>query len=85
MLWLLDSILADLASHQGTVKGSKKVAKQAPSKSQVNLGRIIFCNHVVVNCSVWCLDVRGDDMNMIIMLGGRHEVFGWSSVNEMIR
>ncbi|KAH7533793.1 hypothetical protein FEM48_Zijuj04G0169500 [Ziziphus jujuba var. spinosa] len=84
VLWLLDSILADLASHQGTVKGSKKVAKQAPSKSQVNLGRIIFCNHVVVNCSVWCLDVRGDDMNMIIMLGGRHEVFGWSSVNEMI-
>ncbi|XP_015880262.3 uncharacterized protein LOC107416292 [Ziziphus jujuba] len=35
VLWLLDSILADLASHQGTVKGSKKVAKQAPSKSQV--------------------------------------------------
>ncbi|XP_060966489.1 uncharacterized protein LOC115718005 isoform X1 [Cannabis sativa] len=34
-LWLLDSILDDLAVHQGTAKGSKKVAQQAPSKSQV--------------------------------------------------
>ncbi|KAF6163517.1 hypothetical protein GIB67_002522 [Kingdonia uniflora] len=32
---LLDSILADLENQQGTVKGSKKVVKQAPSKSQV--------------------------------------------------
>lgn len=35
VLWSLDSILADLASHQGTVKGSKKVVQQTPSKSQV--------------------------------------------------
>ncbi|RVW66906.1 hypothetical protein CK203_064091 [Vitis vinifera] len=35
VLWLLDNIHADLAIHQGTVKGSKKVAQQAPSKSQV--------------------------------------------------
>ncbi|KAF3445206.1 hypothetical protein FNV43_RR14900 [Rhamnella rubrinervis] len=35
VFWSLDSILADLASHQGTVKGSKKVVQQAPSKSQV--------------------------------------------------
>ncbi|KAJ0042671.1 hypothetical protein Pint_18580 [Pistacia integerrima] len=35
VLWSLDSILADLASHQGAVKGSKKVVQQASSKSQV--------------------------------------------------
>ncbi|KAK6255820.1 hypothetical protein SCA6_017125 [Theobroma cacao] len=34
-LWSLDSILADLTIHQGVAKGSKKVAQQAPSKSQV--------------------------------------------------
>lgn len=34
VLWAMDSIFADLASHQGTVKASKKVV-QAPSKSQV--------------------------------------------------
>ncbi|XP_071712967.1 uncharacterized protein [Rutidosis leptorrhynchoides] len=35
VVWCLDSIIADLALHQGTVKGSKKVVQQAPSKSQV--------------------------------------------------
>ncbi|XP_062107600.1 uncharacterized protein LOC133818622 [Humulus lupulus] len=35
IFWLLDSILDDLAVHQGTAKGSKRVAQQAPSKSQV--------------------------------------------------
>ncbi|KAK9272139.1 hypothetical protein L1049_002509 [Liquidambar formosana] len=35
VLWSMDSIVADLASHQGTVKGSKKVVQPAPSKSQV--------------------------------------------------
>ncbi|KAL5570846.1 hypothetical protein UlMin_020443 [Ulmus minor] len=35
VLWSLDSILADLAIHQGSTKGSKKVAQPAPSKSQV--------------------------------------------------
>ncbi|XP_068304033.1 uncharacterized protein [Pyrus communis] len=35
VLWSLDSILADLASHQGVAKGSKKAVQQAPSKSQV--------------------------------------------------
>ncbi|XWS30822.1 hypothetical protein CRYUN_Cryun23aG0023600 [Craigia yunnanensis] len=33
VLWSLDSILADLASHQGVTKGSKKVTQQASSKS----------------------------------------------------
>lgn len=37
VLWLWDGILADLASHQGTVKGSKKVAQQGHLKSQVAL------------------------------------------------
>ncbi|KAK8611601.1 hypothetical protein V6N13_131648 [Hibiscus sabdariffa] len=37
VLWSLDSILADLASHQGTTKGSKKVSQQAPSKSLVDI------------------------------------------------
>ncbi|OMO55484.1 hypothetical protein CCACVL1_27227 [Corchorus capsularis] len=35
VLWSLDSILADLASHQVVAKGSKKVTQQASSKSQV--------------------------------------------------
>ncbi|KAM1189721.1 hypothetical protein ACFX2J_025366 [Malus domestica] len=35
VLWSLDSILADLASHQGVAKGSKKAVQQAPLKSQV--------------------------------------------------
>ncbi|XVE78650.1 hypothetical protein DITRI_Ditri13aG0163500 [Diplodiscus trichospermus] len=35
VLWSLDCILADLTSHQGVTKGSKKVAQQAPSKSLV--------------------------------------------------
>ncbi|XWS36893.1 hypothetical protein CRYUN_Cryun20dG0124600 [Craigia yunnanensis] len=35
VLWSLDSILADLASHQGVTKGSKKVTQQASSKSLV--------------------------------------------------
>lgn len=35
MLWTLDSIIADLASHQGAAKGSKKVVQPASSKSQV--------------------------------------------------
>ncbi|KAJ0526224.1 putative transmembrane protein [Helianthus annuus] len=34
-LWCLDSIMADLAHHQGAVKGSKKVVQQPTSKSQV--------------------------------------------------
>ncbi|KAI7745800.1 hypothetical protein M8C21_007353 [Ambrosia artemisiifolia] len=34
-LWCLDSILTDLAFHQGAVKGSKKVVQQPTSKSQV--------------------------------------------------
>ena len=33
ILWSLDSILTDLAIHQGFTKGSKKVAQHAPSKS----------------------------------------------------
>ncbi|KAK4278010.1 hypothetical protein QN277_015915 [Acacia crassicarpa] len=33
--WSLDSILADLASHQGAAKGAKNVSQQASSKSQV--------------------------------------------------
>ncbi|KAJ4959971.1 hypothetical protein NE237_019881 [Protea cynaroides] len=35
VLWSLDSILSDLAIHQGATKVSKKVAHQAPSKAQV--------------------------------------------------
>ncbi|CAK9175611.1 unnamed protein product [Ilex paraguariensis] len=35
VLWSLDSILADLALHQGAIKGSKKVVQQVSSKSQV--------------------------------------------------
>ncbi|MBA0847985.1 hypothetical protein Goshw_026445 [Gossypium schwendimanii] len=35
VLWSLDSIQADLASHQGATKGSKKVPQPAPSKSLV--------------------------------------------------
>ncbi|XWS75579.1 hypothetical protein CRYUN_Cryun01aG0102700 [Craigia yunnanensis] len=35
LLWSLDSILADLARHQGVSKGSKKVTQQAASKSLV--------------------------------------------------
>ncbi|KAJ7960095.1 Transmembrane protein [Quillaja saponaria] len=35
VLWSLDSILSDFASHQGTTKGSKKVVQHASSKSQV--------------------------------------------------
>ncbi|XP_022637724.1 uncharacterized protein LOC106765090 isoform X1 [Vigna radiata var. radiata] len=35
VIWSLDSILADITSHQGTVKGSKKVVQQSSSKSQV--------------------------------------------------
>ena len=34
--WSLDSVLADLESHQLAAKGSKKVAQQVPSKSQVS-------------------------------------------------
>ncbi|KAJ6402460.1 hypothetical protein OIU84_014538 [Salix udensis] len=37
VLWSLDSIFSDLASHQGVAKGSKKVAQQSPSKSQGEL------------------------------------------------
>ncbi|XP_024978498.1 uncharacterized protein LOC112515799 [Cynara cardunculus var. scolymus] len=35
VLWSLDGIIADMALHQGAIKGSKKVVQQAPSKSQV--------------------------------------------------
>ncbi|GAB2279976.1 hypothetical protein Dimus_014613 [Dionaea muscipula] len=35
VLWLLDSILADLASQISSVKGSKKLTQALPSKSQV--------------------------------------------------
>ncbi|XP_054796315.1 uncharacterized protein LOC129301747 [Prosopis cineraria] len=35
VLWSLDSILADLANHQGAAKGAKTVAQQTSSKSQV--------------------------------------------------
>lgn len=35
VLWSLDGILADLASHQGAGKSSKKVVQQASRKSQV--------------------------------------------------
>ncbi|KAG6659940.1 hypothetical protein CIPAW_03G071300 [Carya illinoinensis] len=35
MLWSLDSIFNDLANHQTAAKGSKKVAQQLSSKSQV--------------------------------------------------
>ncbi|KAL9343938.1 hypothetical protein Peur_064369 [Populus x canadensis] len=35
VLWSMDSIFADLASHQGVTKGSKKVVQQSPSKSLV--------------------------------------------------
>ncbi|KAM1441596.1 hypothetical protein ACFX1T_009344 [Malus domestica] len=37
MIWALDSILADFASHQGVAKGSKKAVQQAPSKSHIGL------------------------------------------------
>ena len=32
VLWSLDSIVADLASHQGVVKGYKKAVQQSSSK-----------------------------------------------------
>ncbi|KAL5743469.1 hypothetical protein ACOSP7_026326 [Xanthoceras sorbifolium] len=35
VLWSLESIFADLASHQGAVKGSKKAVQLVPSKSLV--------------------------------------------------
>ncbi|KAK9901028.1 hypothetical protein M0R45_002318 [Rubus argutus] len=41
VLWSLDCILADLASHQGATKGSKKVVQQAPSKCQVALFAVL--------------------------------------------
>ncbi|KAK7385680.1 hypothetical protein VNO78_31474 [Psophocarpus tetragonolobus] len=41
VLWSLDSILADLASHQGVVKGSKKVVQQSSSKSQVAIFMVL--------------------------------------------
>lgn len=43
--WSLDSVLDDLAIHQGVAKGSKKVAQQAPSKSQVSFSRMlrVYC------------------------------------------
>ncbi|XP_030521902.1 uncharacterized protein LOC115734994 [Rhodamnia argentea] len=41
VLWLLDSILADLTSHLGAVKGSKKVVQPAPSKSQVAIFAVL--------------------------------------------
>ncbi|KAB5560926.1 hypothetical protein DKX38_005883 [Salix brachista] len=41
VLWSLDSIFADLASHQGVAKGSKKVAQQSPSKSQVAIFMVL--------------------------------------------
>ncbi|KAG4951565.1 hypothetical protein JHK84_044926 [Glycine max] len=37
MLWSLDNIVVDLASHQGVVKGYKKAVQQSSSKSQVLL------------------------------------------------
>ncbi|KAL9392045.1 hypothetical protein Peur_015965 [Populus x canadensis] len=37
VLWSLDSIFADLASHQEVAKGSKKVVQRSPSKSRVAL------------------------------------------------
>lgn len=36
VLWLFDSILADLGSHLGAAKGSKKVVQAASSKSQAS-------------------------------------------------
>ena len=42
VLSLWDGILADLACHQGPVKGSKKVAQQPSSKSQVKFFSILF-------------------------------------------
>ncbi|KAK7321496.1 hypothetical protein VNO77_32207 [Canavalia gladiata] len=41
VLWSLDSILADLSSHQGVVKGSKKVIQQSSSKSQVAIFAVL--------------------------------------------
>ncbi|XP_057441977.1 uncharacterized protein LOC130733736 [Lotus japonicus] len=41
VLWSLDSILADLASHQGVVKGSKKGVQQPSSKSQVAIFMVL--------------------------------------------
>ncbi|XP_027078430.1 uncharacterized protein [Coffea arabica] len=35
VLWSLDSIISDIALHQGSTKGAKKVVQQAASKSQV--------------------------------------------------
>lgn len=42
VLWSLDSILADLAIHQGVLKGSKKVVQQASSNSQVSFHHVMF-------------------------------------------
>ncbi|KAK7385682.1 hypothetical protein VNO78_31478 [Psophocarpus tetragonolobus] len=41
VLWSLDSILADVASHQGDVKGSKKEVQQSSSKSQVAIFMVL--------------------------------------------
>ncbi|KAA8547717.1 hypothetical protein F0562_004146 [Nyssa sinensis] len=41
VLWSLDSILGDLAIHQGSVKGLKKVVQQVPSKSQVDIFMVL--------------------------------------------
>lgn len=41
VLWLLDSIVTDLTSHLGAVKGSKKVVQPAPSKSQVAIFAVL--------------------------------------------
>ncbi|XP_021296622.1 uncharacterized protein LOC110425874 [Herrania umbratica] len=49
-LWSLDSILADLTIHQGVAKGSKKVAQQAPSKSQVIVDLISLYNLGKYSC-----------------------------------
>ncbi|XP_071728031.1 uncharacterized protein [Rutidosis leptorrhynchoides] len=35
VVWCLDILIADLTLQQGTIKGSKKVVQQAPSKSQL--------------------------------------------------
>ncbi|KAF9683911.1 hypothetical protein SADUNF_Sadunf04G0063200 [Salix dunnii] len=48
VLWSLDNIFADLASHQGVAKGSKKVVQQSPSKSQGELLDIFDLSELII-------------------------------------
>ncbi|KAG5121497.1 hypothetical protein JHK84_039837 [Glycine max] len=67
VLWSLDSIVADLASHQGVVKGYKKAVQQSSSKSQIVelfTAHYVFAHGVArfLSCAYWVLQVFSFDV-----------------------